>query len=312
MAHAVLEEQPVRMGLPVSNGKLAMWLFLVTEIMFFTGLIGTYIVLRNGTPTRQEPWPQPHQVYLVEWIGALNTFVLICSSLTVVLAHYAIGRGNVKRAVQYVIITFLLGGVFLGVKAVEYYHKWEHDILPGHVYDRLEGPRGSEYVLKIQEELEKAVPQQDKEKMEQVESAFLAQHHRAPSTQEMAGELNTTPEELNKQPAWLLQQTKEKRWDVEVKGQKVAAAQEGLAPEKVGPRVNEVLQAHPDLELTPWIPFGNLWASCYFAMTGFHALHVLGGLVVFAIILIIGLRGKLGPHHENMLELTGLYWHFVD
>ena len=41
------------------NGKLAMWLFLVTEIMFFTGLIGVYLLMRNGTPTRMEPWPAP-------------------------------------------------------------------------------------------------------------------------------------------------------------------------------------------------------------------------------------------------------------
>ncbi len=66
------------------------------------------------------------------------------------------------------------------------------------------------------------------------------------------------------------------------------------------------------MHIAPTIPFGNLWASCYFAMTGFHALHVLGGLVIFAIILLMGLMGKLGPQHESMLELTGLYWHFVD
>ena len=71
------------MGLPLPNGKLAMWLFLVTEIMFFTALIGAYIVLRNGTPQRngRSLWPAPHEVHLVEWIGAVNTFVLICSSL---------------------------------------------------------------------------------------------------------------------------------------------------------------------------------------------------------------------------------------
>src|SRR5580704_10724474 len=65
MAHAVLEEeQTLHMGLPIGNGKLAMWLFLVTEIMFFTGLIGTYIVLRNGSRS----WPTPHDVHLKEWI----------------------------------------------------------------------------------------------------------------------------------------------------------------------------------------------------------------------------------------------------
>src|SRR5438477_7781946 len=110
MAHAAVEERPpLHMGLPVSNGKLTMWLFLVTEIMFFTGLIGTYIVLRNGMPTKADPWPTPHQVHLEEWIGAFNTFVLICSSLTVVLAHLAIGRGNVKGAAGYLAITLSLG-----------------------------------------------------------------------------------------------------------------------------------------------------------------------------------------------------------
>ena len=87
MAHAVAEERPLPMGLPVSNGKLAMWLFLVTEIMFFTGLIGTYALLRMGTP--EGGWPAPRQVHLKEYMGAINTFVLIASSFTIVLAHGA-------------------------------------------------------------------------------------------------------------------------------------------------------------------------------------------------------------------------------
>src|SRR5436309_15322469 len=114
MAHAVHEPEPtLHMGLPVSHGKLAMWLFLVTEIMFFTGLIGTYIVLRNGSRS----WPTPHDVHLLEWVGAMNTFVLICSSLTVVLAHWALLKGNVKQAVIFVAVTLALGAVFLVVKA---------------------------------------------------------------------------------------------------------------------------------------------------------------------------------------------------
>ena len=86
-----------------------------------------------------------------------------------------------------------------------------------------------------------------------------------------------------------------------------------LSPAELGADVNELLEKHhDDLHLTPAIPNGNMWASCYFAMTGFHALHVLGGIVIFAIILLIGLRGKMGPNHVPMLEYTGLYWHFVD
>ena len=113
MAHAVVADHPPgHMGLPLPNGKLAMWLFLVTEIMFFTALIGTYMILRNGTPTAAEPWPKPHDVHLVEALGAINTFVLICSSVSVVLAHWALGRKKVGQAVIYVTITLALGTLF--------------------------------------------------------------------------------------------------------------------------------------------------------------------------------------------------------
>src|SRR6516165_3013633 len=107
-----------KMGLPLTNGKLAMWLFLVTEIMFFTGLIGTYMILRNGTPGTTEPlrWPKPHEVHVDEFLGALNTFVLICSSFTVVLAHYYVAKRNIARATLLVGVTLALGSVFLIVK----------------------------------------------------------------------------------------------------------------------------------------------------------------------------------------------------
>ena len=66
------------------------------------------------------------------------------------------------------------------------------------------------------------------------------------------------------------------------------------------------------LHLAPYVPYGKLWASTYFAMTGFHAIHVFGGLIVFAIILILYAVGRLSVEHSSMIELTGLYWHFVD
>src|ERR1019366_2271604 len=131
MAHDVVAEHAeIHMGLPLPHGKLAMWLFLVTEITFFTALIGTYMLLRNGQPTNWVPWPAPHDVHLVEWIGALNTFVLICSSLTVVLCHWCLHeakktsdesarKGLVKKAAMYLGITLALGAVFLGIKAYE-------------------------------------------------------------------------------------------------------------------------------------------------------------------------------------------------
>src|SRR5262245_16504416 len=141
MAHDAHGAPQLHMGLPLPNGKLATWLYLVTEIMFFTALIGTYLILRNGTPTVSPfNWPTPKDVHLVEWIGAMNTFVLICSSLTVVLAHFESAKRNFQRATIYVIVTLALGGVFLIVKAYEYNSKFKHDILPGHIGELKSAP----------------------------------------------------------------------------------------------------------------------------------------------------------------------------
>lgn len=107
--HLQLEYHP---GLPLSLGKLIIWLFLSTEIMFFAGLIGTYIVLRFGAPT----WPLPREVHLSEPIGAFNTFVLICSSVSIVLALEAARANKTAAAKGLLLVTLALGSVFLGVK----------------------------------------------------------------------------------------------------------------------------------------------------------------------------------------------------
>src|SRR5881392_2355323 len=104
--HIKLQYQP---ALPLSNGKLFMWLFLSTEIMFFAALIGTYIVLRFGAAT----WPVPHAVHLSEPIGAFNTFVLICSSLTIVLCLECAHANKSGAAKIWLGLTLALGSVFL-------------------------------------------------------------------------------------------------------------------------------------------------------------------------------------------------------
>ena len=123
--HIELEYQP---ALPIPNGKLCLWLFLSTEIMFFAGLIGTYIVLRFGAPSGT--WPAPHDVHVVEFWGAFNTFVLICSSVTIVLALEFARSNQAARAKSFLFLTFALGCVFLGVKGYEYKSKFSHGIHP--------------------------------------------------------------------------------------------------------------------------------------------------------------------------------------
>ncbi len=289
MAHALVVEEPqAHMGLPVSNGKLAMWLFLVTEIMFFTGLIGTYIVLRNGQAG--SAWPIPEQVHLFEWVGAVNTFVLICSSLTVVLAHFAISHGNVKQAATYLGVTLVLGLVFLGIKAVEYKAKFDHDILPGHVFEPANvlsptGKDGPAYIAHVKTQLNEIVNHANEYDAKAVADC-----------QALLAELNSRV-----MPAREVFQKVQRDERLEHhSGHKEYTAGAAL------------LENFPELPIKHIIPYGNLWASCYFAMTGFHALHVFGGLVVFVIILLMAALGRLGVQHESMIELTGLYWHFVD
>ncbi|MCP4507817.1 MAG: heme-copper oxidase subunit III, partial [Fuerstiella sp.] len=111
------------MGIPIPNSKLGLWLFLGTEIMFFTAFIGAYIVLRIGSPG----WPtDPADTHILVFWGGFNTFVLIVSSYCVVVAHEAMAQRKFGKARQYLLMTMALAFVFLGVKSWEYYGKISH------------------------------------------------------------------------------------------------------------------------------------------------------------------------------------------
>ena len=103
-----------------------MWLFLSTEIMFFAALIGIYIVFRFGA----RAWPPTHDVHLSEPIGAFNTFVLICSSVTIVLALESARANRSQRTRLWLFVTLAPGRLFLLVKMYEYKAKFEHGIYP--------------------------------------------------------------------------------------------------------------------------------------------------------------------------------------
>ena len=97
--------------------KLGMWLFLGSEVMFFSGLIIAYLVLRFRSPT----WPVPSEILDVP-VTALNTFFLIVSSYTVVRSLEAIRRGDVERLQVGLAQTLILGVTFLSIQAYEYNH----------------------------------------------------------------------------------------------------------------------------------------------------------------------------------------------
>ena len=112
-------------GPPVDRGKFAIWVFLGTEIMFFTGLIGTYIVLRAGSPS----WPNPAARLAVD-NTAFNTFVLICSSATVVAGLFAIQNDDRRKFNLWWGLSILFGAFFVGVQVYEYLHLFHLDMTP--------------------------------------------------------------------------------------------------------------------------------------------------------------------------------------
>jgi cytochrome c oxidase subunit III len=106
---------------------LGMWIFLITEVMFFGGMFLAYTIYRRAYPHVFGMASSSLNVY----IGAANTVVLLCSSLTMVLAVRAAQLGQRRAIVGFLILTLVLGGVFLGVKAYEWNEKFEEHHIPG-------------------------------------------------------------------------------------------------------------------------------------------------------------------------------------
>ncbi len=175
---------------------LGMWIFLVTEVMFFGGLFLAYIVYRTMYP---EAWIAGSN-HLNVPLGALNTGVLICSSLTMALAVRAAQVGSRRGQVVNLVLTMILGSTFLVVKYFEYAEKFEHHLVPGPYFDM------------------------------------------------------TLP----------------------------GAAQQ------------------------------QIFFALYFIMTGIHAAHMVVGVGLMAVILVMAARGRFGPDYYGPVEVSGLYWHFVD
>ncbi len=118
MAHPVMMDPPRQreVGADVYNEKLGMWIFLGSEVMFFTALIGSYIILRVGYP---QAFGEPGQILNVP-VTASNTFLLICSSVTMVKAFAAIQDGDQRGLRLYLLATVVIGAAFVGVQAYEY------------------------------------------------------------------------------------------------------------------------------------------------------------------------------------------------
>ena len=110
-----------------ATSTFGMWLFLVTEIMFFGGMFATYLIYRLSY---YNAWVAGSQTMEIQY-GTANTAVLICSSLTMVMAVHFAKLGNRKLTTLFLACTLVLGIAFLGLKGVEYHGHWVHHEFPG-------------------------------------------------------------------------------------------------------------------------------------------------------------------------------------
>ncbi len=189
---------------------LGMWVFLVTEVLFFGGMFATYAIYRHlyydafSAGSHHLSWK----------IGFFNTLVLIASSLTMAMAVYSASTERRARIVIYLILTILLGSVFLGVKYFEYREKIAPCLGDGpHTGCLLPGARF-----------------------------------------------------------------------------------DGEALHLTGGAAREA----------------QIYFSLYFGMTGLHATHMIVGIPILGIIAVMAHRGRFSRAWHTPVELTGLYWHFVD
>lgn len=126
-----LQHQFVDMEQQRNAASLGMWVFLATEVMFFGGMFCAYLIYRYWYYNEFAAGSRSIDIYL----GAINTAVLICSSLTVALGVRAAQLGKRKTLVILLLFTLLFGLAFLGIKGVEWYNKFEEHHVPGPSFD---------------------------------------------------------------------------------------------------------------------------------------------------------------------------------
>ena len=112
---------------------LGMWLFMAQEIMFFGGLFAAYTIYRL---IYSDTWHVGSDIvrHALTW-GLINTVVLILSSLTVVFAVQSARKGSKNGILGWLFLTLILGGVFLGIKGIEYKAKFDEYLVPGYNFD---------------------------------------------------------------------------------------------------------------------------------------------------------------------------------
>jgi cytochrome c oxidase subunit III len=230
------------------NAKVGVWLFLASEVMLFGALFSSYILLRVGAA----PGDWPHGLLNIP-LGMLNTIILVCSSITEVMAWASLKLKNFNKFKLYQAITLLLALTFLSIKAYEYTDKFKH------------------YEVKLNDG--------------RVVDGHLVKN-KADSV-EIHGHYVVKAEQAQITHAWQQRQIPDA--PIELKKSEIKSMEN-------------------------YAPRHNTFTGVYFTMTGLHALHIIGGILVMGYLWGPGSKmWKTDPERfTNRNEIAGLYWHFVD
>ena len=261
-----------------ASGKLGMWIFLATEILFFGGLFVAYSVYRATHP---EVFEYAHEL-LDKRLGGINTVVLISSSFTMALAVRFAQLGEKKKLVTALVITLLAAGGFLGIKAIEYEHKWKHGLLWGEHYRSHSTEAGAE--------------------------AETDSEHEGGSGSDRRG---APAAELSEPGGGSPESESETETESESESESERST---IAPSATGPGGLAKADSHDDAHGETHEEPDNvhIFFGIYFSMTGLHGLHVIIGMGLILWLIIRARRGDFGRGYFTPVDLVGLYWHLVD
>lgn len=257
----------------VYNAKLGMWLFLASEVMLFGGLFSAYILLRVAA----QPGTWSHGLLSVP-LGTFNTCLLALSAVTTLLAWASLKVKQFSKFKIYHALTLLLAITFLGIKSYEYRDKFHHyQILKAdgkYVDGHIEGATYTGAANQIREE----------------------HGFRGRTFTEGTNQFALTSVTLNGYEAETLKEINE--------------------PEPGHHHEHKPITV-PVAEIKKignYGPAHNTFTAIYFTLTGLHALHILGGIIVIGYFWGPGSKmWKTEPERfTNRIEVSGLFWHFVD
>ena len=270
-----LQHQFDDMDQQMDSVTIGMWTFLAQEIMFFGGLFTAYLVFRSKYPMAFAAGSN----HLDPFWGGLNTLVLIVSSLTMALTVYYAQKSNRNMQVLMIVLTMFFGSVFLGVKAIEYSGKWDHGQIPVNGWNKIkkEGEEKEKSALRLPFEVKAEAADTEKSHANPRGDFHLDDKYAKPI-------IEIITEEAKKENGGFLTASEKKAY---------FSASGEFDYEKFTAKV----------QLFFWI---------YFVMTGLHALHMIVGLGIMMWLLVMAWRATYSADFYSPVEISGLYWHFVD